>query len=93
MKTQKNGKTQDATRRRGAAHCSAARTNNKRINEFLADYDRRISDTNKTTAEAIKENLRRMRSAILLLAQNEPEKCELFINRWIAANLPPNGKS
>ena len=76
--------------RLGPATGSAARTGNKRIDEFLADFDRRISDADKTTPEASKENLRRMRPAVLILAQNEPEKCELFINRWIAANLPPN---
>ena len=62
-------------------------TGNKFVDEFLADYDRRISDADATTPEASKANLIKMRPAIFLLAKNEPAKCEVFIRRWIERNL------
>jgi hypothetical protein len=63
------------------------------LNEFLADFDRRISDGNKQTPEAIKENLRRMRPAVLLLAENDPEGCDRFLRRWMATHMPPNDQA
>lgn len=62
-------------------------TGNKVVDEFLANYDFRMSDADTKTPPASKENLRRMRPAVMLLATNEPAKCEIFIRNWIAKNL------
>lgn len=63
------------------------KTGNSVIDAFLENYDFRISAADTTTPPASKENLRRMRPAIHLLAVNEPAKCEIFIRNWIAKNL------
>ena len=63
-------------------------TGNPVVDEFLKSYDFRISDACKSTPPASKERLRKMRPAILLLATNEPAKCEAFISVWIKKNLP-----
>jgi hypothetical protein len=62
-------------------------TGNQVIDEFLQNYDFRISAADTKTPPAGKENLRRMRPAVMLLAVNEPAKCEVFIRNWIAKNL------
>lgn len=64
-------------------------TGNAFIDEFLADYDRRMSDADTTTPAASKANLRKMRPAVRLLAQNDPEACQKFICEWMATHLPP----
>ena len=53
------------------------------LDEFLADYDRRISAGEKQTTEASREYLRRMRPVILLLAENDPDWCDRFLRRWL----------
>ena len=60
-------------------------TGSEFVDSFLKDYDRRINDD--VTPAASTENLRRMRPAILLLAKNEPAKCETFIRNWIEKNI------
>ena len=60
-------------------------TGNRVVDEFLTDYDRRISDNQ--TPESSKAFLRKMRPAVWLLAVNEPDKCEAFFRKWFADNL------
>ena len=64
------------------------KTGNYVIDTFLENYDFRISAADTTTSPAGKENLRRMRPVIHLLAINEPAKCEIFIRNWIKKNIP-----
>lgn len=63
-------------------------TGNPFIDTFLESYDFRMSDADTETPPASKKNLRKMRPAVLLLATNEPAKCEVFIRAWMKMNLP-----
>jgi hypothetical protein len=67
---------------------SSARTDNAFVNEFLAELDARISDEDPRHSEAGKEKMRRLKPAILLFAQNEPDACEDFIRRFLAVHYP-----
>jgi len=61
-------------------------TGNPVTDAFLKSYDFRISDADTKTSPASNENLRKMRPAVLLLATNEPDKCEAFIRDWMKLN-------
>ena len=56
------------------------------LDEFLADYDLRLCTGDKHTPEASVEDLIRMRPAILLLAEHDPDGCDRFLRRWLSSS-------